>query len=338
MSLLNDMLHDLAKQKPAKQVMPLLIPVLSKHGKKSMKNTLLLGLTLIVFLSTGLMLFKMQSSSVLHIEKSTRSKEDASSEAEKNLQVVKTAKIKPIVNLSYIEPFVSSASHHVALPLLDAESDGMSDWVDTYGEPSPSIVNKVYTPQTLDEWHDTQLSKALAAIDKGFDDEAKRIFLDILAKIPTATDAIENLASLYLAYGDYVHAKEILNKGLEYAPLNPGLLTMKARLFLDQNHAAMAIKLLSGHHPSMTDYPDFYATLAAALQMEGRALEAGGLYKSLIQVDPNNGQYWLGYAISLEHHNKSNQAIEAYTRATQDSGAEISVREYAEDRLKTLQG
>lgn len=338
MSLLNDMLHDLAKQKPAKQVTPLLIPVMSKNGKKSMKHFLLLGLALIFFLSLGLVFPKMQSQPVQLIEKKTISIEDASSENEIKPQLVKEVNTKSISYTSYIEPFSSSASHHVTFLPSEFASNEMSDNVDTRGEPSSSSVHKVYSPQTLDEWHDAQLTKALAAIDQGFDEEAKRVFQNILVKIPGATDAIENLASLYLADGDYTHAREILNKGLESAPVNAALITMKARLFLDQNNAKNAIKLLSSHHPSITDYPDFYATLAAAFQMEGRVLEAGSIYKSLLQVDPNNGQYWLGYAISLELHNKSHQAIEAYTRATQDPGTEISVREYAEDRLKTLQG
>lgn len=88
----------------------------------------------------------------------------------------------------------------------------------------------------------------------------------------------------------------------------------------------------------MMSYPDFYGTLAAALQSVGRVLEAGSLYRSLIQVDPNDGRYWLGYAIALEHNNKANQAIAAYIRASQNPDSEPTVRDYAENRLKILQG
>ena len=85
-------------------------------------------------------------------------------------------------------------------------------------------------------------------------------------------------------------------------------------------------------------YPDFYATLAAAFQSEGRILEAGNLYRSLIQVDPQDGRYWLGYAIALEHNKKLNQAIEAYNRASQSPETDPTVLDYAEKRLKVLQG
>ena len=40
----------------------------------------------------------------------------------------------------------------------------------------------------------------------------------------------------------------------------------------------------------------------------------------------------------LEHNKKLNQAIEAYNRASQNPDSESEIRDYAERRLKALQG
>lgn len=339
MSLLNEMLHDLAKQKHAKQVTPLFMPSPS-HSRNSKKKVLLLCFALIAFAFYCFLLNKHSAKMNIKLAQSVPEVEsaplDIAIKSEPMVEVVVTAP-EPVNHVSYIEPLVSPASQRVSNQ-LPSTTDTLSDWVDNQGEPSSSGVNKVYTAQSLDEWHDAQLNKALRAIEKGFDQEAITILRGVLIRVPNASDVRENLASLYLTYGDFAQATEVVNEGLRYAPADAALITIKARLFLDQGKSVEAINLLSKYRPSMMSYPDFYGTLAAALQSEGRILEAGGLYRSLIQIDPNDGRYWLGYAIALEHNHKVNQAIEAYLRASQNPDSEPTVRDYAENRLKVLQG
>ncbi|PWY55359.1 hypothetical protein DGG96_12060 [Legionella qingyii] len=339
MSLLNEMLHDLAKQKHTKQATPLFMPVPLRNKGASKK--ILLGLALVTLTLFLFLLHKHSAKMNVQATQSVPEAEinsfDATIKLEPIVQAAVTTVSEPVKRVSYIEPLASVASQRVAIQLPVA-TDALSNWVDNQSEPSAAVVNKVYTPQTLEEWHDAQLNKALEAIDKGFDQEAITLLREILTRVPNASDVRENLASLYLTYGDFAHAAEIVNEGLRYTPADTALITIKARLFLDQGKAMEAINLLSKYRPSMTSYPDFYGTLAAALQSEGRILESGSIYRSLIQIDPNDGRYWLGYAIALEHNNKMNQAIEAYLRASQNPESEPTVRDYAENRLKVLQG
>lgn len=253
--------------------------------------------------------------------------------------------VQPVNMVSYIEPVDSPFSTFTVLDLDEgtndwADNQDLNEWNEVLEGASTSAVkiNKVYTPQTLDEWRNAELNKALKAVDEGFDAEAIVILQKVLEKIPTASDVRENLAVLYLYNNDYVNADKMVNEGLKYAPANAALITIKARLSLDQGKADLAVKLLSHYKPSMNVYPDYYGTFAAALQSQGRIVEAGSIYKALLQVEPNNGQYWLGYAIALEHNNKANEARQAYLQASQKADSDPSIREYAEDRLKTLQG
>lgn len=325
MSLLNEMLHDLANQKPSQQIAPTLKPVLLKTSNKLIKKWVLFGFVCVFFIFVGFVFSKKLSQ---FSAKKQKLQVSTASVQKTKTQIIKKVRVEP-AQISYVEPLASAASQRTVL--TDSNQGALENQL-------ASSINKVYTPQTTKEWHDALLDKSLKAINQGFDEKAIKILQEIVAKIPNASTARENLASLYLSDGDYVHAEEVLNEGLAYAPVDPTFLAMKARLFLDQNAATKAIKLLSHHHPAISKYPDYYATLAAAYQSNGQILEAGALYRSLLQLDPNNGQYWLGYAIFLEHNNKLNQAIEAYVRASKDQETEISVRDYAENRLKILQG
>lgn len=340
MSLLNDLLNDLAKQKSSKYLVPFLVAAPSRRQRnKVLPKVLIAGLLLC---SCILVIYFTRPSlkapePALKIQELTRLK----AKVEKEAAELIAPTVTPTLLTSYLPPlplFKSSKSELVAVSDSSARQNGFSDWVETNGEPTAALVNKVYAPQTLAEWHDAQMNKALKAMEDGLDEEAIGILQAILVKIPNASNARENLASLFLTYGDFASATEVVNEGLEHAPADIPLITIKARLILEQGKSEDALKLLSNHHPSMASYPDFYSTLAAALQLEGRIREAGSLYKALIQIDQSNGQYWLGYAISLEHNHEATQAIEAYIRASQSPESESEVRSYAENRLKTLQG
>lgn len=341
MSLLNEMLHDLAKRKTARQLITLPNPSSSPSKKARMAIVVLCGVVLALFTFIIVLMTRQTPPKTINISKHKHTIKNSA-----KMEVV-TSEAKGLpkeqINInSYIEPMSSPSSFRVALQFPTSEDEPFNDWVYTQNEfqneSLASSVNKVYSPVTLEEWHDAQLNKAIKAIEDGFDERAVEILEAILIKMPNAVDVRENLASLYLSSGDYISTTRIVSEGLKYAPADAALITIKARLLLDQGKAEDAIKLLSGFRPDLSSYPDFYGTLAAALQSEGRVMEAGSLYKALIQIDPDNGQYWLGYGISLEHNHKSNQAIEAYTKAIQKPESDQFVRSYAENRLKTLQG
>lgn len=200
------------------------------------------------------------------------------------------------------------------------------------------VVKKVFSPLTDAEWHDEQLNIALEAIEQGNEDIAETVLTQLLNKFPNAIDARETLSKLYLVQGDYNAASRLLDEGLRLQPNILSFNQLKARLFFEQNHPQQALILLQKFHPDIQKNPDFYGLLAAILQSLDRLNESGNLYKVLVEIEPDNGQYWLGYAISLESKHNKTQAISAYTKAATQYDAEAAVRTFAENRLKRLQG
>lgn len=321
MSLLNEMLHDLAKQKSTNAAAPSLTAALSQTEKKKINPFILGGTGLVLVLAFGMML-KPKSETpqvVKKIQEDSLIATNSVPKGSKKLAPLPTALVSSINNPKP-EIAKTSSPKNIAADAQAVASE-----------------NNVYHPP-LERWRDSELNKATQAMNQGHVKQAKVILQEILTKEPSSVTAREKLATIYLGYGDYANASKILNAGLEYAPEDPALFNIKAKILLGQGKTKDAIELLKSDHPSMMSYPDYYATLASALQTKGLISEAGTYYKSLIKVDPSNGTYWLGYAVALEYDNKTSQAINAYKRARQSPTSELAVRDYAHERLKILQG
>ncbi|WP_133129858.1 tetratricopeptide repeat protein [Legionella yabuuchiae] len=199
-------------------------------------------------------------------------------------------------------------------------------------------VEKVFNELSDEQWHDYTLNKALTAVQDGEDYKAIQLLNQVIFKFPTSLTARESLAAVYMSNGQLGKAMQVLDEGLSFKPKAMGLSTMKARLLFEQDKAAEALKILSQFTPDIYRNPDFYGLLAAVYQTVDRTKEAGSLYQKLVEIDPSNGQYWLGYGIALEHRNATQQAVSAYRRASESYELDPAVRAYAESRLKLLQG
>lgn len=234
---------------------------------------------------------------------------------------------------SELPAIVFNASTH----LLPPKADHLTALIDE-DEASNAQINKIFVALTDTEWHDEHLNLALTAIQDGHEDHAEEVLNQILAKFPKATVARETLATLLLSEERFDEARTVLDEGLIFSPHAVSLSTIKARLAFEENHPKEALQILKQFRPDIRSNPDFYGLMAAVLQSLGQMSEAGNLYKLLVEVEPTNGQYWLGYGIALEQSQSTIQAITAYQKATRNYDIEPAVRAYAENRLKVLQG
>jgi len=198
-------------------------------------------------------------------------------------------------------------------------------------------INKTFNALSVKEWQESALNKAYDLLDQGDEDGAKGILISILKQYPNVMAARDTLATIYLSQEEPQLAEKIIDDGLKMAPKEYSLSVIKARLLLQRESVQDALVILKSFHPRLADDPDFYGLMAAALQRLGRASESASLYKSLLEIEPANAQYWLGYAVSLENANATRQAIAAYERAGQ-SNEDLAIRTYAEERIQSLQG
>jgi MSHA biogenesis protein MshN len=300
MSLLNDMLQDL-HNKPSYRPVILPVATINQHWFHGIPKTLLLFISsFILFIITIVIIYWPKHNN--HYENIAPLKS--------TLVPVPTIYISSIPTINF--PLHSSLT---AIPIFAVDEPG----------------NQV-------AWYDEKLNSALESIEEGNDPKAIEDLELILTRIPNSIDAREYLAGLYLSHADLPQAYDILDEGLRLEPHNLRLSTMKARLLIEQGQYREALSLLEQFNPKIDKAPEYYALLAAVFQHLGRIRDAGSVYQELIKHDPLEGQYWLGLAVSLEHKNSIQQAIEAYKRASHSDNVQAAVREYAESRLKALQG
>jgi MSHA biogenesis protein MshN len=199
-------------------------------------------------------------------------------------------------------------------------------------------LNEENINEKSEAWYDEHLNQALEAIQEGEDPRAIDLLTGILQKFPASVEARENLAALYFSHGTLSKASDVVEEGLAFEPNNLRLSLLQARVYVEQSQPQKALKTLEQFKPTIQKVPEYYALLAAVFEALGRTDEAGTVYQNLIQIDPNNGQYWLGLGVALENKRSFQQAIEAFRRAAQSDNLQLSARNYAENRISNLQG
>lgn len=325
MSLLNEMLKDLDATKARVKPKSIFIPVQAETFSSRLKDYL-------PWLLMGMILFLFSALVI------------------KSLQGLQHASVlllpaKPVTEFPSTIPKVALKVSHPVSEIVSIKNSQFQSYVEATPAAEPVVpqalstdVNKIFIQLTPTEWHDDKLNKALDAIEEGDEAKAIRLLEKVLAKMPNAMDARENLAALYLSRADYGKVLTLVDEGLAQHPHSQALAVLKARLLFEQDNPREAADLLSPFQPNIQEDPDFYGLKAAIFQALGHTADAGSIYKMLIQIEPQNGQYWLGYALSLEENHAKQQAITAYQHASQSYDTDPTVRAFAEKRLKILQG
>jgi tetratricopeptide (TPR) repeat protein len=133
--------------------------------------------------------------------------------------------------------------------------------------------------------------------------------------LPDEAGAWFGLGDVHQIVGDLPHAAEYFEKAVQKDPSDPALY---ARLGLVQMQSQMPVNAernfrramdLEGPDKPSADY------LTAVLQQTGRAHEVPGLWKSIVEANPQNGQAQAKYAISLIQADKRDEGERVFDNA-----------------------
>jgi len=145
------------------------------------------------------------------------------------------------------------------------------------------------------------------------------------------------LASFQLHTGQLAAAKRTLVKGIRQEG-SVELTKMYAHILGEEGQYKKALKVLYQMSPPINQQQDYYAMMAVFFEKLGEVEKAGEIYQSLVNIEPENGAYWLGLAISLEQMNHLNAAVKAYHRVLDNYDSKPMLQAYAAKRLKLLKG
>jgi MSHA biogenesis protein MshN len=199
-----------------------------------------------------------------------------------------------------------------------------------------AVVEKKPVPPTPQQMAAVAWQKGYEALGAGQNEEAERQLREALRQDPEHIAARESLAALLLSAGRRVEAGELLDQGLKFKPQVPSFRKLKARLQVEQNDLPGAVATLEGGLPGAVRDAEYQALLGALYQRQNRYELSMQRYEQALVIMPNQGVWWLGFAISAERAGQKSEAVAGFHRAL-DSGIGEKLAAYAKERLAVLE-
>ncbi|HAS62974.1 MAG TPA: MSHA biogenesis protein MshN [Vibrio sp.] len=194
------------------------------------------------------------------------------------------------------------------------------------------IVEQVeLTPTQLADKAQSRAKKALDANDLA---SAINYYNDALRYTPRDSQVRQKLVALYYGKGEVRKAVDLLQKGIALSQDDMGLRIALTKLLLKekQNTAALTPLVYLPSNPTV-EYLSLRAVLAQKSAQDEMAQES---YQKLVQLEPDNGRWWLGLGIQLERGFKLTQAAKVYQQALNKVGLSSQSQQFIRDRLALL--
>ena len=180
------------------------------------------------------------------------------------------------------------------------------------------------------------MAQAQKSFDQGYITESISQLKEVLAADDRHIDARNLLAVAWYARGGNQMAVTILNDGLSRYPSIEKWRLTAAKMFFKENNPAGAFSYLDADLTSASaEYHTMKGTLARQLQRYDKAEIA---YLMLTQIQPDTGNWWLGYAIALDSQSKSELALQSYKMVLEKGGVSPASLNFAQQRIQELQG
>lgn len=186
---------------------------------------------------------------------------------------------------------------------------------------------------SADELH----AQARRALGRGDDATAEPLLGQALALDPKLHAAREDLASLRIRQNRLDEAETTIRVGLDLDPSRAGYRKLVARVELARGRPANAVAVLERDPPPLEQDLEYYGLLASAYQRVGQHDLAARLYRELMRVQPQEANWWAGYAMSRDAAGDVAGALVAYSQARQLGGLAPNVLQHINKRTAVLQ-
>ena len=148
--------------------------------------------------------------------------------------------------------------------------------------------------------------------------------------------ARELLANLYLRSGREAEAFMVLKAGIDASPQYLPFAKMYARILVERGQLSAAKQVLESSLLYAGNDADYQALLAAVEQRLGEHAEAVSRYMHALDLNKQQGAWWVGMGISLEALGRTTEAGQAYRAARIIPGLSAELVTYVDARLKQL--
>jgi MSHA biogenesis protein MshN len=175
--------------------------------------------------------------------------------------------------------------------------------------------------------------QALGSAQAGQLQQALQYWQQLQLLTPQDAELYLAQAGLWLQLGQPAQAHAVLQQAVAQ-----GIVHADIQLMLAQHAAAaqqwQAVDALLPPQFTLAQQPDYYGMKATALQQLGQHQAALHWFSQLVVLQPQQGRWWLGAAISFDAQAERAQAQHYYRQAWQHSEAlSVASRNYIQQRL-----
>lgn len=199
-----------------------------------------------------------------------------------------------------------------------------------------AVLEKKVKPLSPQDKAESQYRLAAASLQQNRVSEAENQLRTALAAQPTHVKARELLAGLALQGGRWREAQSLLEQGVAQHPQHYPFAQLLARSYVDHGQDGKALSLLEKARDAAGADAGYFAFLATLYQRNGRHGEAVKSFTEAVKLRPQEGRWWLGFAISLEATEQWKASSEAYQRAIASGSLDKQLLQYSQGRLAAV--
>lgn len=182
------------------------------------------------------------------------------------------------------------------------------------------------------------LRQQLAAARRRGDAAETAAVLEQLLQLDPAQAVLRHeLVSLRVAQQQWPQALALAEQGAQHHPDQLEWVTLQARLLAERGDVDQALSRLAERQaPSLAVMPEYYALQAHLLQKSGDFERSAQIYQALCRTFPQQGQWWIGWAVSEAQRGDRTAAIRYFEQALTAPGLSPALQQYATAQLGRL--
>ncbi len=346
MSLINDVLRDLAKREPRApgalsgiQVVPE-----SKTHIRPHRPAAILSSILFVLLALGTSWFLLTRGGNTHSTRPLPRPAGTTIRAGTQAHQTRAFGGRPPPSAAIAQPLPQSPAigSHPRRPLSQSAQTKPQARAAFHPPPPVSIAQSLdihsAPPATPSEAMQLDLLEARRDLNHGHEHHAIRRFRKALSLEPRNSAIRLALAGLDIRLGDLPAAQALLLTGIHLPGISRTALDAQINLLARTGNTALAWHEIRRHSPTHPIAHLHYLKLAAALaQLTGHWPIAAHLYDEVIAKHPLAAWAWAGRGIALEQSGRNRSALTADQRALALGGLPPTLTLYLERRIRFLE-
>ena len=235
-----------------------------------------------------------------------------------------------------VVPAVSQATERIAPKTTPVRPVKNTVKKEEYSEKTPAVTKSITRPSTVGLKAGDYYRRAIEQLNLSQVQAAIPNLQESLRLDPELDVARELLASLLFRGGRNAEARIILKEGIALNPRHIAFSKLYAHSMIEQGSLAEARQVLEQNLIYAANSTEYLSLLAAVSQRLSDHKSAVAYYMQALEIDNNDGAWWVGMGISLDALGRKVEASHAYQAAKNRPGLSADVIAYVDSRLQDL--